>query len=262
MWSPVPPVMAAFSVARIRSRRAAVDAICPTLMYRVPSLVAALNEDDFINSRRLLEEGLTHAKASNDKQMLGLLFNGLGEFSRLQEDYGRAEDFYKHALAFNREVGDLATQTTNLINLGATTLARKDLKAAGSFYRDGLEISSKMADMNGTLYCLEGVAGAYLAVRNPERAALIFGAAEALREANNLLIEPADRVPYEQSVALVRASLTEKAFVNLFAKGRKLKLEEAVTLALAETVFAEINWKRQSSKKRIVGEPIEPGNPG
>jgi tetratricopeptide (TPR) repeat protein len=209
----------------------------------------ALNEDDFINSRRLLEEGLTHAKASNDKQMLGLLFNGLGEFSRLQEDYGRAEDFYKHALAFNREVGDLARQTTNLINLGATALARKDLKAAGSFYRDGLEISSKMADMNGTLYCLEGVAGTYLAVRNPERAALLFGAAEALREANNLLIEPADRVPYEQSVALVRASLTEKAFVDLFANGRKLKLEEAVTLALVETVSAEINWEKTIFKK-------------
>jgi predicted ATPase/DNA-binding winged helix-turn-helix (wHTH) protein len=209
----------------------------------------ALNEDDFINSRRLLEEGLTHAKASDDKQMLGLLFNGLGEFSRLQEDYGRAEDFYKYALAFNREVGDLARQTTNLINLGATALARKDLKAAGSFYRDGLEISSKMADMNGTLYCLEGVAGTYLAVRNPERAALLFGAAEALREANNLLIEPADRVPYEQSVALVRASLTEKAFVDLFANGRKLKLEEAVTLALAETVSAEINWEKTIFKK-------------
>ena len=143
----------------------------------------------------------------------------------------------------------MVRETTNLINLGATALLQKDLKAAGSFYRDGLKISSKMADMNGTLYCLEGVAGAYWATRKPERAALLFGAAESSREANNLLIEPADRLPYDQSVASVRVSLTEKAFADFFAQGRKLKLEEAVVLALTEASFAETKLESQTANK-------------
>lgn len=207
----------------------------------------ALDDEDFTKAGRLFEEGLTHARDSGDTQILGLLLNGMGEFSRSSEDYERAGDFYRQALAINREIGDLVRQTTNLINLGATALSQKDLEAAGSFYRDGLKISSKMADMNGTLYCLEGVAGAHWAVRKPERAASLFGAAEALREANNLFIESADRLSYDQSVALVRDSLTEKAFADLFAKGRKLKLEEAVAMALAETAFAETSRKRQVS---------------
>lgn len=193
----------------------------------------ALNDGDFTACGQLLDEGLTHARASDDRQMLGLLCNGLGEFARLQGNFAQAEDFYQQALALNRGAGDLARQTTNLINLGATALVRNDLAAAGAFYREGLEISAKMADMNGTLYCLEGVAGALLAVRDPARAARLFGATEALREANNLLLEPADRAPYEQSVALVRRSLPATHSAQLFAEGRRCSLDEAVALALA-----------------------------
>jgi predicted ATPase/DNA-binding winged helix-turn-helix (wHTH) protein len=227
---------------------------CAFSLYQLGLL--GLDEDDFIQAGRLFEEGLLFAKDSGDKQILGLLLNGLGELSRLREDYNRAADFYRQALAFNREAGDLVRETTNLINLGATALLQKDLEAAGSFYRDGLKISSKMADMNGTLYCLEGVAGAYWAVRKPELAASLFGAAESSRQGNNLLIEPADRPPYDQSVLLVRNSLTDEAFAEFFAKGRKLKLEEAVALALAETTFAETSPERQSSNKRNGAEII------
>lgn len=194
----------------------------------------ALDDKDFTQAESLFEEGLIFAKDSGDKQILGLLFNGLGEISHLREDYEKAAEFYGQALAFNREVGDLVRQTTNLINLGATALSRQDLGSAGSFYHEGLKISSEMEDMNGTLYCLEGVAGTYWSVREPEKAALLFGAAEALREAYNLFIEPADRLPYERSVSLVRNSLTDETFVKCFAEGRELELEEAVTIALAQ----------------------------
>ena len=190
----------------------------------------ALDDDDLKDAERSFEKGLLFAKDSDDKQILGLLLNGLGEFARMREDYERAADFYGQALIINREIGDAARQATNLINLGATALSQKDLEAAGIFYLDGLKISSKMADMNGTLYCLEGVAGAYWAVRKPERAALLFGAAEASRQLNNLLVESQDRLLYDQSIRLVRDSLTEKEFDECRAEGHKLKLDEAVAL--------------------------------
>jgi tetratricopeptide (TPR) repeat protein len=193
-----------------------------------------LDNEDLDNAQRLIEEGLTFAKDLGDKQVLALLYNGLGEISRLREDYAGAADFYMQALQFNRQAGDRVRQTTNLINLGGTALSQGDVEAAASFYWDGLKISSGMEDTNGRLYCLEGVAGAYWAARDPERAALILGAAEASREINHLLLEPADRLPYDQSVALVRNSLTEKTFVDLFAKGRKLDLAKAVEMALAD----------------------------
>ncbi|MGH9946078.1 MAG: winged helix-turn-helix domain-containing protein [Pyrinomonadaceae bacterium] len=191
-----------------------------------------LDHEDFSHAERLFEEGLLTAKESGDKQISGLLFNGLGEISRLQKDYGRAENFYRQALALNREAGDRVRQTTNLINLGATALLQKDVDAAGSYYRDGLNISSKMDDMNGTLYCLEGLAGSYWAMQEPERAALLFGAADAARTANSLFIEPADRLPYDRSVAFVSYSMPDGAFSAAFAEGNKFPLHKAVALAL------------------------------
>jgi len=193
-----------------------------------------LDDGEIAEARPLLEEGLQFALDLGDKQVLGMLYNGLGELSRLQEDFDRAADFYLKALAFNREAGDRVRQTTNLINLGATALAQDDFKTADSYYREGLTIASNMDDMNGTLYCLEGIAGAYWAVKKPQAAAKLLGAADGQRTANNLFIEPADRLLYDRSVTRIREALTEKIFSSLFSEGSRMKLDEAVALALSE----------------------------
>jgi non-specific serine/threonine protein kinase len=192
-----------------------------------------LDDGELAEARALLEDGLQFALELGDKQVLGMLYNGLGELSRLQEDFERATDFYLKALAFNREAGDRVRQTTNLINLGATALSQNDLTTAASYYREGLTIASKMDDMNGTLYCLEGMAGTYWAIRSQQTAATLLGAADEQRTLNNLLIEPADRLLYEKSVTRVREALTEEAFSRWFSEGRHMKLDEAVALALS-----------------------------
>lgn len=193
-----------------------------------------LDDGEIAEAGKLLEAGLQFALELDDKQVLGMLYNGLGELSRLQEQFDRAADLYLKALAYNREAGDRVRQTTNLINLGATALAQDDLETAASYYREGLKIASEMADMNGTLYCLEGIAGAYWAVRRPTAAAKLFGAAETQRSANNLFIEPADSLLYDRSVSRAREALTEKAFSRLFREGSLMKVDEAVALALSE----------------------------
>jgi hypothetical protein len=149
-------------------------------------------------------------------------------------DFHRAADFYLKALAFNRDAGDRVRQTTNLINLGATAFAQDDLKTAASYYSEGLKIASNMADMNGTLYCLEGIAGSCWAIRRPQTAATLLGATGAQRTINNLLIEPADRLLYDRSLTRVREALTEEDFSRLFSEGGRMKLDEAVALALSE----------------------------
>ena len=193
-----------------------------------------LDDGELENARALLEEGLQFALELGDKQVLGMLYNGLGELSRLQEDFDRAADFYLKALAFNREAGDRVRQTTNLINLGATALSQDDLKTAASYYREGLTIASSMDDMNGTLYCLEGIAGSCWAITSPPTAATLLGAADSQRTINNLFIEPADRLLYDRSITRVREALTEEVFSRLFSEGSRMKLDEAVALALSE----------------------------
>ena len=192
-----------------------------------------LDDGELVDAGRLLEDGLRFALELGDKQVLAMLYNGLGELARMQMDFDRAAEFYLKALAFNREAGDRVSQTTNLINLGATAFAQDDLAAAASYYHEGLVLASNMAVMNGTLYCLEGIAGSCWVIKRPETAATLLGAADAQRTINNLFIEPADRLLYERSIRRAREALTEKEFIRLFSEGSRLKLDEAVALALS-----------------------------
>lgn len=192
-----------------------------------------LDEGQIAAAKPLLEEGLQFAREIGDRQVLGMLYNGLGELSRLEENFDQAAEYYLSALAFNREAGDRVRQTTNLINLGATALTKNDLAMAASYYREGLNIASKMDDMNGTLYCLEGLAGSYWSVHNPAVAAKLFGAADALRNTNNLFIEPADKLLYDASVARVAQSMSKGSFTEFVSAGSRMSLSESIALAMS-----------------------------
>jgi DNA-binding NarL/FixJ family response regulator len=81
--------------------------------------------------------------------------------------------------------------------------------------------------------CLDGVAGAYAAMKQPARAARLFGAAESLRAAIGTSVWPANTADVARSVASVRDQLDEPAFATNWAAGRKLPLEQALAEALA-----------------------------
>ncbi|MFL6467437.1 MAG: winged helix-turn-helix domain-containing protein, partial [Pyrinomonadaceae bacterium] len=219
----------------------------------------ALDVGDFSTAERMFGRGLTRAEALGDIQILALLNNGLGELSRSKGEFKQAAEFYGRALKYNRDAGDRVRQTTCLINLGATALMQDDRESAGAFYRNGLEISSEMEDMNGSLYCLEGMAGSYWALHDPERACLIFGAAHMGRQKNNLLLEPADQVPYEESVALVREALGKDSFTAKFSKGSEMGLDSAISLALDKAISPQQPTPTSTSvnaESRVHGEHI------
>ena len=85
------------------------------------------------------------------------------------------------------------------------------------------------------MYCLVGLAGVAGRQGQPERAARLLGAAEALGEA---LYEPprsGSRIHFELYVAAARAQLDEATFEAAWAEGRAMTLEQAVAHALEST---------------------------
>ncbi len=69
-------------------------------------------------------------------------------------------------------------------------------------------------------------------VAGAERAARLFGAAEAPREAAGASVLPFYRADYERGVAAARAGLGEQSFAAAWERGRSMTLEEAVGYAL------------------------------
>ena len=66
-----------------------------------------------------------------------------------------------------------------------------------------------------------------------ERAAKLFGAAEALRQSIGTTMTAYERREYDAAVAQLRAGVDAATLEAAWARGRALTLDEAVTYALA-----------------------------
>jgi hypothetical protein len=81
-------------------------------------------------------------------------------------------------------------------------------------------------------YSLEGFAGLAARRGNAEFAVRLSGAAANLRESIGYKIDPTDRRFRDAYTAELHSALSETDFANLYEQGRKMKLEEAIKLAL------------------------------
>jgi hypothetical protein len=68
----------------------------------------------------------------------------------------------------------------------------------------------------------------------PEKAARLYGASQALRENLGARIQAGDLADYEHGVATVRAALEPARFDALWAEGRAMSREQVIEYALEE----------------------------
>jgi hypothetical protein len=66
----------------------------------------------------------------------------------------------------------------------------------------------------------------------PERAARLLGAVDALREMIGYRLAAAERTDYDRDVAAIRAQLDAATFAAAWAAGQALTLEQAIAEAL------------------------------
>jgi hypothetical protein len=66
----------------------------------------------------------------------------------------------------------------------------------------------------------------------PERAARLWGAAEALRDSLGLPLPPNEHPEYDRSLAAVREALGQETFARAWAAGRAMTLEAVFRCAL------------------------------
>ncbi len=97
-----------------------------------------------------------------------------------------------------------------------------------TLYEESLAFAQKLAIKTYTASCLEGLADVFVAQREAARAARLWGAAEALREAMGTPIPPVYRADYERSVAAARTKLGEQAFASAWAEGRTMTPEQVL----------------------------------
>ena len=69
-------------------------------------------------------------------------------------------------------------------------------------------------------------------LEQPERAARLYGAEDALRARLGVPRTPASRESYEETIAAVRAALDETKFAAAWREGKGMPLQQAIAYAL------------------------------
>jgi predicted ATPase/class 3 adenylate cyclase len=194
----------------------------------------ALRQGDHQRATALNEESLVLSRKLGDKWALAWSLHDLGHVLHSQGDTVRATVLLEESLVLHRELGDKRGTAWALNSLGRFAHLRVDYGRATALYRESLRLRLELGEKSGIAACLEGLAGLAGAQGRQERAALLFGAAEALRESISWPVKHFERAGYERLADLnaIRAGLGEEAFRVAWAEGRVMPLEQAVAYAL------------------------------
>lgn len=189
------------------------------------------NQGDPQTAQTLYEESLKVWRELGDKWGIALTLNNLGNVIQNQGDYARACALYEESLELCKELGDKRGIGLALNNLGDVMVKQNECVRARALFEESLLAWRELGDKRGIAESLH--AWANLAVREePARAARLYAAGEALREALGVPLPPEERRDYEQNIAAVRAALSEQAFCAEWEAGSALEMEEAVDYAL------------------------------
>jgi DNA-binding NarL/FixJ family response regulator len=132
------------------------------------------------------------------------------------------------------EIGNMLSVSGTLYNLALAAHSQDDHERAAELYAEGLRSSFATDDKAHIAYCLEGLAQMAAAYGETERAAQMFGSAEAALKAAGgaVYVYVQDRSMHDQMVQTVRSRLDETTFSTAWAKGAAMSLSEAVEHAL------------------------------
>jgi predicted ATPase len=194
-----------------------------------------LRQGDTAGAQALIEEGLTLARTLRDPALIAQALNNLGELARAAGDYGRAHGYYAESLDCFRKQGNKVDTPRLVHNLGRVALHQGELALAREYFSESLALFRELGSRRGIAECLDGFAAAALASHAPERAAWLWGAAEALREAASAVMWLADRQEYEQRVALLGRQLHADALATAWAAGRARSLDQVLAYVLHES---------------------------
>ena len=197
----------------------------------------AQEQGDHGTARSMHEESLILRRELGDKRGIAMSLNNLGIILKEQGDYARAHSLQEEGLALRRELGDNWGVAMSLNNLGVVAAEQQDHVSARSYLEQSLALRQDLGDKVGIASCLEELGRvATLSAQGDKqalkRAAVLFGAAEALREALNTPLSPAERPLVEGAVAHMRDSLDKSTWQTAWAQGAAMTFEQAIAAAL------------------------------
>jgi len=164
----------------------------------------------------------------------GLFYLGMGMGESVQGNYDTAKQLFEDGLKIFRRLRNRYFQTVLTSELGHIARHTGDINQAKKIYNETLTNWQDLGNRAAIAHQLECFAFIAIVDEELQRAIKLLGAAEALREKIQASMTEYERNEYNQAVAQIRSLLTEVEFNSLWAEGRSMTMEQAITYALEE----------------------------
>src|SRR5260370_37840504 len=160
--------------------------------------------------------------------MLGLAVGAVGLVALQQGDDTSARTYFEEGVAIAREMEGKKYAADALTHLGAVDLRRGEYHESLAFYQQSFELNLEYGYTYGVAENLAGVAGVASLLSQPEQAARLLGAVEALREARGIQPSPLRRAEDDHLAEGIRTQLEQAAFAEAWKAGGAPGLSQAI----------------------------------
>jgi predicted ATPase/DNA-binding CsgD family transcriptional regulator len=213
-----------------------------TSMVLVGLAQAELSRGHAARARTLLKEGLTIYQALGNTWGIARVFNLLGQLAFQQGELSQAEAFLADSTRLASEVGDRRNVARSRLLLAGLVAQRGEFGTARQWYEEGLSTALEGGYTSLIASGLKGLGCVAVAQGLSRWAAVLWGAAEPLRESSSVSIPEAF---YKRMLTVVRSQLGEPALEEARARGRTMTAAQA--LASHEAFASQIPQQAQAA---------------
>ena len=193
----------------------------------------AEREQNYAEAAVHLDEALELLRAAGGHpDLLAHVLITRGVIYHLAGELDQAKSFYSESLEVGSGLGDKNSIATATVNLGEIAEAQGDLEEARDQYRASLKLYGELNHRLAVAYCLEVLAGLETRLGEAAEGAVLFGAAEALREELSAPIEAFNEERLNNDVQATRDALGDETYQTHHARGRQMSGERAVLYVL------------------------------
>jgi predicted ATPase/DNA-binding NarL/FixJ family response regulator/Tfp pilus assembly protein PilF len=193
---------------------------------------------DIEQSLLLIEESLALNRELEDRKGIAYCLNTLSEVIYYQGDYTQAAHFAEQALTVSQELNEKLQIAAAQRVLGMIALRGSDYALATQLLIDSLTLFLELGYGRGIATTLNVCATLAVAQDNLVCAAMLCGAAEALRETIGASLSPLEKSPYEELVMTIRTRGDSVACKAAWIQGRTMAPEQVVAAWKAASTLA------------------------
>ena len=184
--------------------------------------------------RHLYERSLDGYRSVGHKSGMGHALAALADLAQDQGDLERAQALAEESLTLLQAHGERHITGWATRILGEVVLSRGHVPQALALLRESLRLARLVGDVDLIAAALEGLAAGACAEARLERAARLYSAAAAIRQAAGIECPPQRKAAGYRACAELREVLGDESFALAWDTGRGWSREEAVTYALDE----------------------------